>query len=166
MKVVTLRVGIDSGCGCNQGLLFKNGTFEFVPISKYGADDQASKPNISQIRSFSHRIGDICYFFFIGSCHNHRTGTFSMMQEKTASANSSGVSRVGLLASRAMVGGALNVGLAWLERMQNANLITSEILAMDLWENSGAHRLFDISSGWPQVIIFFQFLLSLSARNL
>lgn len=32
MNIVLLRVGIDSGCGKTQGPLFKNGSFEFIPI--------------------------------------------------------------------------------------------------------------------------------------
>ncbi len=32
MQVVLLRVGIDSGCGGMQGPLFRDGTFEYVPI--------------------------------------------------------------------------------------------------------------------------------------
>jgi hypothetical protein len=32
MKVALLRVGIDSGCGGMQGPLFRDGTFEFIPI--------------------------------------------------------------------------------------------------------------------------------------
>jgi hypothetical protein len=41
MKVVLLRVGIDSGCGGIQGPLFKDGTFEFIPIPrKCSIDDQ------------------------------------------------------------------------------------------------------------------------------
>ena len=32
MKMVLLRVGIDSGCGGIQGPLFANGSFELVPI--------------------------------------------------------------------------------------------------------------------------------------
>jgi Nucleotide modification associated domain 3 len=32
MKVALLRVGIDSGCGGMQGPLFRNGSFEFIPI--------------------------------------------------------------------------------------------------------------------------------------
>jgi hypothetical protein len=32
MKVALLRVGIDSGCGGTQGPLFRDGTFEFIPI--------------------------------------------------------------------------------------------------------------------------------------
>jgi hypothetical protein len=38
MKVAILRVGIDSGCGGIQGPLFQDGTFEFIPIPKYGTD--------------------------------------------------------------------------------------------------------------------------------
>ena len=64
------------------------------------------------------------------------------MKLRIASEHSVGVPRVGLLASRALIGGALNAGLAWLERL-HANLITGEIPAMDLWKKSGAHRLFD-----------------------
>ena len=32
MKVALLRVGVDSGCGGIQGPLFRNGSFEFIPI--------------------------------------------------------------------------------------------------------------------------------------
>src|SRR5438552_15053898 len=32
MKVALLRVGVDSGCGGIQGPLFRDGTFEFIPI--------------------------------------------------------------------------------------------------------------------------------------
>jgi hypothetical protein len=41
MNVVLLRVGIDSGCGGIQGPLFQDDSFEFIPIPKYGNEDQA-----------------------------------------------------------------------------------------------------------------------------
>ena len=40
MRVVLLRVGVDAGCGGMQGPLFRDGTFEFIPIpdDKHGVD--------------------------------------------------------------------------------------------------------------------------------
>ncbi len=32
MKAVLLRIGIDTGCGGIHGPLFKNGSFEYIPI--------------------------------------------------------------------------------------------------------------------------------------
>lgn len=41
MKVVLLRVGVDSGCGGIQGPLFEDGSFEFVPIpDRFGLDER------------------------------------------------------------------------------------------------------------------------------
>jgi Nucleotide modification associated domain 3 len=46
MKAALLRVGIDSGSGGIQGPLFKDGTFEFIPIPKYGNRDPRTYGNI------------------------------------------------------------------------------------------------------------------------
>ena len=32
MNIAMIRVGVDAGCGGNQGPLFRNGSFEFIPI--------------------------------------------------------------------------------------------------------------------------------------
>src|SRR5258708_32536838 len=39
MQMVLLRVGIDAGCGGMQGPLFRDGTFEFIPIPDEGETD-------------------------------------------------------------------------------------------------------------------------------
>ena len=46
MKVVLLRVGIDSGCGGCQSPLFKDGSFEFVPIPTIQAGETRTYTNI------------------------------------------------------------------------------------------------------------------------
>jgi hypothetical protein len=47
MKVALLRVGVDSGCGGMQGPLFRNGSFEFIPIPDTRLLDHRTYGNIS-----------------------------------------------------------------------------------------------------------------------
>ena len=56
MKVVMLRVGIDSGSGGIQGPLFKDRTFEFIPIPKYGNEGQIAI-DVSERRTYGNTIG-------------------------------------------------------------------------------------------------------------
>ena len=39
MQVVLLRVGINTGCGGINGALFKDGSFEYIPIPDGGGVD-------------------------------------------------------------------------------------------------------------------------------
>ena len=45
MKVALLRVGIDAGSGGMQGPLFRDSTFEYVPIPDYGNNDSRTYGN-------------------------------------------------------------------------------------------------------------------------
>ncbi len=45
MRVVLLRVGIDSGCGGIQGPLFRDGSFEFLPIPDTTSTDSRTYGN-------------------------------------------------------------------------------------------------------------------------
>jgi hypothetical protein len=56
MKVVMLRVGIDSGSGGIQGPLFKDRTFEFIPIPNNKNEGQTAM-NPGERRAYGNTIG-------------------------------------------------------------------------------------------------------------
>lgn len=57
MKVVMLRVGIDSGCGGIQGPLFEDETFEFIPIPKKCSNDDQIEVNGNEEWTYGTYIG-------------------------------------------------------------------------------------------------------------
>lgn len=71
MKVVLLRVGIDSGCGGIQGPLFQDGTFEFIPIP----EDNQSNMNVIEKRTYGNtkgKYGSLLKDFFPTKLHQSR----------------------------------------------------------------------------------------------